>query len=186
MNHEWIFGYGSLLARAADVDGEPTPAVLRGFRRCWDVAMDNAQRIPGYKVFVDPESGDQPPVFVTFLDIKVDPDAWTNGVLVPVRASQLPSIDARERNYERHDVTRFVDVDVGATVWAYVGSGAGRLRYRTGSARGTAVVSNEYLARVEAGFAAFGTQMLERFRLTTDPPEVPLVPLEQVDLPLDM
>lgn len=179
---EWIFGYGSLLARRADDDPEPTPAVLRGFRRCWDVAMDNERRIPGYKAFVDPESGEQPPVFVTFLNIQSDPGAWINGVLIPVRASDLPSVDARERNYDRRDVTSLVDVDVDARVWAYVGSGGGRRRYRTGRARGTAVVSAEYLAHVEEGFASFGTRMLEHFRLTTDPPEVPLVPLRRVEV----
>ena len=178
---EWIFGYGSLLASR---DGEPerAPAVLRGFRRCWDVAMDNEQRIPGYKVFVDPESGEQPAVFVTFLNIRPEPGAWVNGVLVPVPASELGSLDARERNYERQDVTRYVDADLEGRIWAYVGSGAGRQRYRTGRARGTAVISAEYLAHVEAGFASFGTPMLEQFRLTTEAPDVPLAALTRVDL----
>jgi hypothetical protein len=144
--------------------------------------MDNRQRIPGYKAFVDPDSGEQPPVYVTFLDIRSDLDTSINGVLMPVRPSALDSLDERERNYDRRDVTRFVDADLDGPVWAYTGSDAGRRRYRTGCARGTAVVSSEYLAHVEAGFASFGPQMLEQFRLTTDPPEVPLVPLRRVDL----
>src|SRR3954447_2792024 len=179
---EWIFGYGSLLAAQADDHPAPTPAVLRGHRRRWDVAMDNEQTIPGYKAFVDPDSREQPPVFVTFLNIQPDAEAWVNGVLMPVRAFEVASLDARERNYERHEVTQLVDVDGGGRIWAYVGSGGGRRRYRTGRARGTAVVSSEYLAHVEAGFASFGPRMLDHFRLTTDPPEVPLVPLLRVDV----
>ena len=179
---EWIFGYGSLLRRRAGEDAEPTPAALHGFRRCWDVAMDNEERIPGYKAFVDPESGEQPPVFVTFLNIQPEPGAWINGVLMPVHASELGSLDARERNYDRHDVTSCVDAGVDGRIWAYVGSGGGRRRYRTGRAQGTAVVSAEYLAHVEAGFASFGTRMLEHFRLTTDPPDVPVAALTRVDL----
>ena len=181
MNFEWIFGYGSLLARR---DGEPgrAPAELRGFRRGWDVAMDNEKRIPGYKVFVDPKSGEQPAVFVTFLNIRPDPGGSVNGVLMPVPASELGSLDARERNYDRRDVTSHVDADVDGRIWAYVGSAAGRERYTTGLARGTAVVSSEYVEHVEAGFASFGRQMLERFRLTTDPPEVPLAPLRRLDM----
>src|SRR5947209_15745453 len=125
---EWIFGYGSLVGlRGSDgAEPDPTPAALRGYRRSWDVAMDNDQTIPGYKAFVDPHSGEQPPVFVTFLNIQADPDAWINGALIPVHESALESIDRRERNYDRRDVTAALDADLDGPVWAYLGSDDGR------------------------------------------------------------
>src|SRR3954451_24772361 len=132
---EWIFGYGSLLAAQADDHPAPTPAVLRGHRRRWDVAMDNEQTIPGYKAFDDPDSREQPPVFVTFLNIQLDPEAWVNGVLIPVRASNEDSLVARERNIERYKETQLCDGDVAGRVWAYVGSGGARRHYRTGRAQ---------------------------------------------------
>jgi hypothetical protein len=121
-------------------------------------------------------------VFVTFLNIRPDDGGLINGALIPVRASELGTIDARERNYDRHEVTGLLDVDVGGRVWAYIGSDGGRERYRTGHARRRAVVSSEYLARVEADFASFGRHMLELFHLTTRPPQVPLAPLRRVEV----
>jgi cation transport regulator ChaC len=173
----WIFGYGSLVGSGG------RPARLRGFRRCWDVAMDNRRRIPGYKVFVDPESNEAPPVFVTFLNIRRDGGASVNGVLFPATDAELEALDARERNYRRVDVTRFVEAGDDAPTWAYVGTGEARGRYERGRASGTAVVSADYLAGVERDFASFGEGMLEAFRDTTDPPEVPIAPLSRVDLP---
>ena len=179
----WIFGYGSLAGWPATATRlQRRPARLRGHRRCWEVAMDNSKRIPGYKVFVDPRSGEQPPVFVTFLDMQRDEDAWINGVLIPVPEAELSALDARERNYDRHEVTPYVDAEIDGAVWAYIGSDHGRERYRTGRDQGTAVVSTEYLAAVEQGFAELGARALELFRSTTSSPEVPLVPLRRVDL----
>jgi cation transport regulator ChaC len=175
----WIFGYGSLVDQVA----RARPARLLGFRRCWDVAMDNTQRIPGYKVFVDPQSNEEPPVFVTFLNIRRDSGASVNGVLFPITTAELGVLDARERNYRRCDVTRSIETDHGAPVWAYVGTSEARQRYERGRADRSAVVSADYLAGVERDFASFGGAMLETFRETTDPPEVPVVPLRRVDLP---
>ena len=44
------------------------------------------------------------------------------------------------------------------------------------------MVSSEYLAHVEDGFAGFGERMLEQFRLTTEPPGIPIAALTRVDL----
>ena len=44
-----MFGYGSLPAEEGGV-----PCRLRDHRRGWDVAMDNRETVPGYKVYVDP------------------------------------------------------------------------------------------------------------------------------------
>jgi gamma-glutamylcyclotransferase (GGCT)/AIG2-like uncharacterized protein YtfP len=141
-----VFAYGSL---AAEVSGRP--CVLRDHRCGWGVAMDNRRTIPGYKVYVDPETGEQPAVYVAFLCIWPEPGSSVSGVAFTVDDAGLAALDARERNYDRRDVTGLVEPDRGATVWAYVGSAAGRERCAAGRAAGTAVVAEEYLARVPGG-----------------------------------
>jgi cation transport regulator ChaC len=139
-----VFGYGSLSV----VGGRP--CVLRDHRRGWGVAMDNRRTIPGYKVYVDPETGERPAVYVAFLSIWPEPGAHVEGVAFEVDDTALAALDARERNYDRCDVSGLVEPETGARVWAYVGSAAGRERYAAGRAAGTAVVAKEYLALVGA------------------------------------
>jgi len=108
--------------------------------------MDNRRTIPGYKFYVDAETGERPAVFVTFVCIWPEPGASVEGVLIEVGDAGLAALDARERNYDRHDVSPHLDVD--GPVWAYAASAAGRERFAAGHAAGTAVVSEEYLARI--------------------------------------
>lgn len=148
----WVFAYGSL---AHDVGG--TPARLHGARRAWGVAMDNRRVVPGYKVWLDPADGVRPDVRVAFLDLQAaDLGAAVDGVCVEVTGAVLAAVDRRERNYRRIDVTGRVipldGVDVGAPVFAYVGTVAARARFRTGAGDGTAVVARPYLAAVAATF----------------------------------
>jgi hypothetical protein len=72
-----------------------------------------------------------------------DPQGAVDGVLLPVDAAQLHTLDARERNYERV----LIDVE-GEPAWTYVGSAAGRGRFAAGRAAGTLVVQAGYLALV--------------------------------------
>jgi hypothetical protein len=153
-----VFGYGSLAP-----DGG-TPARLRGFRRAWNVAMDNRVTIPGYKYYVD-EAGERPDVYVTFLDLV--PGKGVDGFVLEV--GDLDALDAREQNYDRVDVTASVDADVEGQVWTYLGSAAGRGRFETGREEGSAVVVREYLETV-IGVAA-------------PPAMLPVIDLTRVDLP---
>jgi gamma-glutamylcyclotransferase (GGCT)/AIG2-like uncharacterized protein YtfP len=120
--------------------------VLRDHRRGWGVAMDNRRTIPGYKVYLDPETGERPAVYVTFLCIWPEPGASVEGALLEVDDDGLAALDRRERNYDRCDVSAHVDSD--GPVWAYLASAAGRERCAAGRAAGSAVVSEEYLASV--------------------------------------
>jgi gamma-glutamylcyclotransferase (GGCT)/AIG2-like uncharacterized protein YtfP len=138
--------------------------VLRDHRRGWGVAMDNRRTIPGYKFYVDPETGERPAVFVTFVCIWPEPGASVEGVVFEVDDDGLAALDDRERNYDRRDVSEHVD-DTGP-VWAYLASEAGRERFAAGRAAGTAVVSEEYLARVPG----------------TDRPPLPVLPLLRRDV----
>jgi gamma-glutamylcyclotransferase (GGCT)/AIG2-like uncharacterized protein YtfP len=120
--------------------------VLRDHRRGWGVAMDNRRTIPGYKFYVDAETGERPAVYVTFVCVWPEPGATVDGALLEVDDAGLAALDARERNYDRCDVSAHVEAD--GPVWAYLASAAGRERFATGRAAGTAVVSAEYLASV--------------------------------------
>jgi Gamma-glutamyl cyclotransferase, AIG2-like len=175
---EHVFGYGSL---ATVVGGGARVATLRSHRRGWGVAMDNRESIPGYKRFVDAD-GAHPAVHVAFLDLhpSADDDA-VNGVCRAVTAEQLAALDARERNYARHDVTALVEAAPGR-VWAYLGSAAGRTRLEAGRRAGTAVVSREYLDTVLRGFARLSAAELARFHASSDLDGLPVRHLRRIDL----
>lgn len=143
-----VFGYGSLPAERGGM-----PCRLRDHRREWDVAMDNREVIPGYKVYVDPDTGERPPVHVAYLSIVRAAGESVDGVAFPVTDEQLAALDRRERNYDRCDVTDLVDADLGGRVWAYVGSADGRRRLADGRRRGTAVVARGYLAKLPSTVA---------------------------------
>ena len=139
--------------------------------------MDNRRTIPGYKYYVDPDTGERPPVRVTFLNVYPAAEGGVNGIAFPVSAEALAELDGRERNYDRIDVTRQIDADLGGTVWTYLGSDAARERFATGPA----VVAQDYFDAIRAGFAAAGG--LDAFDRSTDPLTVPLRRLRRVDVP---
>jgi hypothetical protein len=174
----YIFGYASLVAAPATAR-----ATLRGHRRVWGVAMDNAIEIPGYKVYALPD-GTRPAVAVTFLDLEEADGAQVDGLLLTVDAAGLAALDARERQYERVDVTALVDPAPDGTVWTYVGRPAGRARVAAGRA-GTApiAIQRSYLELVETAFAALGDGALTRYRASTEDPPFPVLDLTRIDLP---
>jgi gamma-glutamylcyclotransferase (GGCT)/AIG2-like uncharacterized protein YtfP len=176
----YVFGYASLVAAPDGV-----PACLRGHRRVWGVAMDNAVAIPGYKVYELPD-GTRPAAAVAFLDLERAGDAVVDGALLEVDDAGLARLDARERQYERVDVSAQIDGGgVGdRPVWTYVGRAPGRARVAAGRAGGAeVVVQRAYVDLVEAAFAALGGQALERYRASTElPPPFPVLELARIDL----
>jgi hypothetical protein len=173
-----VFGYASLVAA-------PTVAraVLRGHRRVWGVAMDNAIEIPGYKVYALPD-GTRPPLAVAFLDLEEVDGAEVEGTLLAVDTAGLAALDTRERQYERLDVTALVEPAPDGPVWTYVGRAPGRARAAAGRA-GTAPVAiqRSYVELVETAFAALGDGALARYRASTEPPPFPVRDLTRIDLP---
>jgi cation transport regulator ChaC len=172
----FVFGYGSLLRRPGGI-----PCHLLGHRRAWNVAMDNRQTIPGYKYYVDPGTGERPPLHVAFLNIYPAPEGRLNGVACPVALEMLQQLDRRERNYVRVDVTQLLDVDIGGTAWAYLGRDDARQRFEAARRANTAVVSQDYFDAVRDDFATVGG--LDEFDQSTDRLTVPLRGLTRVDLP---
>lgn len=170
---QWVFGYASLVHDHAGE--EAVPAVLEGFRRTWGVATDNTLDIPGYKMYLDRRDGSRPPVYVAFMDVEPDPEGRVRGLATPVDDERLDTLDRRERNYERTDVSAQVR-GVEGTVWTYVGSEEGHARLREGLERGAAVISRDYLEKVRRGFDA----MAEADAI---PDGLPVWDLDRVDLP---
>jgi hypothetical protein len=139
--------------------------------------MDNTVTIPGYKYYLEGDA--RPDVCVAFLDIREAPDAWVNGICLPVDAPALRALDARERNYERVDVTGAVEPALGRT-WAYVGREASRRRFAAASAAGRCVVARAYLELVDHGFRALGEW--DVFAASTDTNRPPVRDLRRVDV----
>ncbi len=170
-----VFGYGSLVPAAAG--GQR--ATLSGWRRIWGVAMDNTEDIPGYKHFVDPGTGERPAVWVAFVDLEAAPEDEVTGAVLEVADEDLPTLDARERNYARALLTTSA-----GPAWTYLGSPAGRERLRLGRAAGRCVVADEYLASVRAGFAALAPDGPDRFTGETGPLPGPIRSLRVVPHPV--
>ena len=157
---QFVFAYGSL---AADLRGSH-PAVLRGRRRGWGVAMDNRVDVPGYKHYRLRADGSRPAVFVAFLDLFEDAAAETHGICVPVddaaAAGHRPpraQLRAHRRDRRRH----------AAAPRHRVGLRRRRRpaarRLERARADGAAVVSRDYLERTRAAFAALGPAALADF-----------------------
>ncbi len=186
---QFVFGYGSLTARPGlvvtrELKENGFVADLGGLRRTWGVAMDNRRDLPGYKYYTD-AAGRRPPVFVAYLDLieaPEDPGAVVNGLCLPVDDAVLAQLDARERNYERTDVSDRASAG-GATVWAYIGSAAARERLTMGRRTGTALIDAGYVRTVEAGFAMLGDAELAACRRSLEPGDLPVAELTRHELP---
>jgi Gamma-glutamyl cyclotransferase, AIG2-like len=181
-----VFGYGSLVAQPG-----VRPASLSGHRRVWGVAMDNRVAVPGYKVYALPD-GTRPKASIAFLDLAAageDPAAPpVNGALLPVDAATLAALDARERQYERIEITPLITPRPTdpLPIWTYVGRPPGRARAAAGhAATATVLIQRAYLLLVETAFATHGPATLAAYRASTEPPPFPIVDLTRIDLPAD-
>jgi hypothetical protein len=120
--------------------------------------MDNSVDLPGYKYYVDPETGERPALFVTFVNV-VEADDRVRGVAFEL--DDLAALDARERNYQRRRV---------GDLWVYVGTPEARERYQRGRTQGKAVVAAAYLETVREAFP------------DVEPPDLPVRELRRIDL----
>ena len=174
----YVFGYASLVALGEPLAGEGVevaaqPGRLRGYRRNWGAAMDNWEAVNDHKHFVDPETGERPRLRVAYLDLYEREGASVNGLALPVDAERLATLDAREVNYERVEVSGAFEPALGEPVFAYLGSEAARERCRRGAEEGNVYVSSQYAALVRESFAALAPDALAEFDRTTDPSPFP-------------
>jgi hypothetical protein len=145
--------------------------------------MDNRVVIPGYKVWIDPRTGERPAVHVAFLDLEeAEPGARVSGMLLEVPAAALPALDRRERNYVRRDVTDLAE-PCGSRIWAYLGRADARARCAEARRAGTGVVAQAYADAVRAAFAARGPAALAAYEASTAAPGLPVRDLERIDVP---
>ena len=192
LSMEWVFGYGSLVDRAALAawlrrgafgPGETIPCRLRGWRRTWNVARDNAEIAAGRPHYVDARTGARVALFVTVLNIRPAAGESVNGLAFRVSQAERERLDRREFNYDRIDVAGSLDRAPGGRVWVYRGSAAARARYERSASEGRAVVARRYFESVEAAFASLGPEALAEYRASTDRPSAPLADLRRTDWP---
>jgi cation transport regulator ChaC len=179
---QFVFAYGSLVRDLGGQGLTGRTARLLDHRRAWNVAMDNALSLPGYKYYLDARDSSRPEVAVTFLNLVAAPGHRVNGMLVPVGAEELAELDRRERNYERLEVSASIEESADARVWTYHGKPEARARFADGVRAERAVVDESYLDRVRAGFAALGDEALAEFDASTDPHGCRVLKLLRVDL----
>ncbi len=166
---EYVFGYGSLLSpeSAARTLGRP---VIAG--RSDIVLLDGYRRVWGYATAV--RFHEDPPCTVTpavFLDLRPEPAATCNGLLIAVSSDELALLDRRERGYSRLDVTGAIAGGAPGTVYAYRATDGFR-----SEDHGTAqvVISERYLRSVERALSHWGPDVRATFDRTTKPPQFPL------------
>jgi cation transport regulator ChaC len=190
----FIFGYGSLvsrenlerfLAKRKLQPLEVKEGSIAGFRRVWNVAMDNTKDIPGYKFYRDPETGERPDCVVTFLNIERYDASVVNGVAFEVPREAISHFDRRERNYERIDVTSaFSHRFKGRVrVWAYIAREDGLERYVNGVLNSKAVVDGRYVDEIERAFREQGEKAYQYYDASTERPTIQSRSLERNDIP---
>jgi cation transport regulator ChaC len=169
----YVFGYASLVALE---DADALPGRLRGYRRCWGVAMNNWEGGEDAKHWLDRDSGERPRIRVAYLDLRQEAGSAVNGLALPVDESRLAELDAREINYRRVDVSEAFEAlgpraeGVRAPrVFTYVGLDAARERCRQGAADGSVFVSSDYATGVRRAFEHLAPDALAEYERTTDP-----------------
>jgi len=187
----YVFGYGSLVdrrklssfwRRLGKRPGLMFDAELPGFHREWSVAMDNSRDLAGYKFYTDVQG--HRPGYVAFLNIMpAIGGRAVNGLCFAVDTEMLTALDARERNYERIDVSPTIRPAVAEPVWCYVGSCDALARFRRGLERGTAVVPLAYRELIDAAFKAKGAGAYARYLDSTAEPGLPVLRLTRHEIP---
>ena len=184
-----VFGYGSLmnLARLQQYLGRDlTPGLdyrfcsLKNFQRCWNVAMDNRVDLPGYKYYVDCNTGNRFDGFVTFINVRPQRNQRIMGILFAVGDRELANLDRRERNYQRINVTNNVDIEVQSPIWTYIGLEQAEKRYQQGLKQSNGTISQAYWNSIHQAYLSLGKKAFANYIRTTDCPEIPVRDLEML------
>ncbi|HKJ37052.1 MAG TPA: gamma-glutamylcyclotransferase family protein [Solirubrobacterales bacterium] len=170
-----VFGYGSLVDPASasatlgrKVD-EVVPARLRGWRRRFSQARDNATC---EKTFARADDGTIP-AWILGLNVERNADAEEapNGGLIAVTEAELARLDVREIRYDRVEVTAEIEPSGAGDrnrfdrVITYVAK-PGHLAIEPPDG---AVILRRYAEATEAAFELFGPAAADEYRRTTLP-----------------
>jgi len=186
---EYVFGFGSLvhepqllnyLGKKEFKSGDLYHCRLKGYRRCWNIAMDNRITLPKYKYYVNADTGERPEIYVTFLNIRPYANGEVAGVLFKVGEEQLEQLDKRERNYDRIEITQLLDFEPPGTSWVYIGKYEAELRYQKGVTDNSSVISRQYYDLVYEAYNMQGQAAALDYLETTDKPIVPFMNLKIV------
>ena len=184
----FVFGYGSLvnvdnleqyLQRKLRLNFDYTICSLKGWRRCWNVAMDNNIDLPKYKYYCDRETKRRLNCYVTFLNIRPDFKQIISGILFRVSDKELKNLDLRERNYRRVNITQQLNVPIQGNVWTYIGLPEAEQRYQKGLMQNKAVISQDYFDLVRNAYRSLGSEEFVNYVASTEQPIIPIVELEK-------
>ena len=153
----FIFGYGSLVKPS----NKEFFVKLKGYRRTWNIAMDNSVTLPNYKYYINSKTGVREAIYVCFLNIEEDPKKEILGVLIPVDEQKLKKLDLRERNYKRVDITSyFMHLKKNEIVETYIGTKEAKERFLNGLYNQNVFASKNYYDQVCNSFAQIGEKPL--------------------------
>lgn len=180
----WVFGYGSLvsptslggtLGRTPRRGVDFIAAECDGWERRWNYGMEVQ---PGTLVGSEVDRVDT----LVALGITEVEGACMNGIITIVYADELAGLDARERNYDRVDVTDAVRLLEDApdalaidTIVTYVPRQVALDRYLEARDRGRAGIEHRYWTLVDGAFDVLLDGQGDRYRATTPAPDVPVV-----------
>lgn len=185
MAGQWVFGYGSLVSPvsfAHTIGRDLTPgedfvqAEIAGFGRRWNYGT-------AYRFTSIDDQGPEPKRW-TFIALGVtrSDHETTNGVLAWVGDDEIAALDARERNYDRVDVTAHATISAGVRnvvgdtpIVTYVPRPEPIASYRAAKARGEAAITRRYWELVDDAFAALGAVHREQYHATTPGPGIPII-----------
>lgn len=186
-----IFGYGSLvdilqleefLGRTL-TSNDYCYSYLKGYERCWNVAMDNSLNQTNYKYYLD-STGKRPDIFVTFLNIRPcekKPESTVNGIVFRVTSDEFEQIKLRERNYTLEDISAQLSSSFNESVYASVAKPEAIERFNKAEAMGKAVIHRAYKENVEAAFCSVSERFLKAYFGSTLASPLPCVALERVN-----
>lgn len=179
----WVFGYGSLvspislggtLGRTPVRGVDFLAAEVHGWARRWNYGIKVQQ---GSLRGIDAE---RISVLVALGIIEAS-EEWMNGVVALVHPAELRRLDARERNYDRVDVTGHVRVLEDSPTAAqihravlYVPRQIAVHIYDEAYATGCAAIEQRYWDLVDGAFEMLAPGQGERYRATTPAPQVPV------------
>jgi cation transport regulator ChaC len=179
----WVFGYGSLVSPTSlggtlgrtPIRGENfVAAEVKGWSRRWNYGIRTQ---PGSLKGPDAERVS----VIVALGIVEATEEWMNGVLALVHPEELQRLDARERNYDRVDVTdqiRVLDDETAADsihrAVVYVPRPVAIDIYEEARAEGRAAIEQRYWDLVDGAFEVLAPGHGERYRASTPAPAVPV------------
>jgi cation transport regulator ChaC len=185
--YSYVFVYGSLmrpvdLENAGIAPSEIMPAVLGGWRRCWNVASDPAAK---NRVYHYPD-GRAFEGRVASLGLTESRFSNTVGVLVHVNYKGLAAFDRREQDYIRTDVTRNfpqlpVNIRAPARIFTYVPRGEAVEAFARNKHEGRLAVVASYVESVREAARNVSDECLRDFNEAEGLSGLPVLELSRTD-----